>query len=132
MMSEVNPNLSPEVSAAVHAERRTRVRYTAELEASCRRTGELGGQTWPGRVVNISAGGIGLLLDRRFQGDTLLDVVLQGFSGTALRVLRVRVIHCTLMKEGGNPTWLLGCTFAKDLDDEEFWPLLSADGPAEG
>jgi hypothetical protein len=132
MMSEGNPNLSPEASSAIYAERRTRVRYTAELEAKCRRTAEVGGQTWPGRVVNISSGGIGLLLGRRFQGDTLLDVELQGFSGTALRVLRVRVMHSTLVKEGGSPSWLLGCAFAKDLADEQLWPLVSADGPGEG
>ena len=131
-MSELNPNLSPEAPAAVYAERRTRVRYTAELEASCRRTGEMGGQIWPGRIVNISSGGIGLLLNRRFQGDTLLDVELQGSAGTALRALRVRVIHCTLFKDGSTSSWLLGCAFAKDLADEQLWPLMSADGPLEG
>jgi PilZ domain len=131
MMSEINPNFSAETPAAVHAERRTRVRYTAELQASCRRTGEVGGQSWPGKIVNISSGGVGLLLNRRFQGDTLLDVELQGFSGGALRVLRVQVIHCTLFKHGSTPSWLLGCTFAKDLADEQLWPLLSSDGPVE-
>ena len=131
-MSEVNPNLYPEAPASIYAERRTRVRYMAALEASCRRTGEVGGQSWPGRVVNISSGGIGLLLSRRFQGETLLDVELQGSAGAALLVLRVRVIHCTLFKEGSTSSWLLGCSFAKDLADEQLWPLLDTDVPAEG
>jgi hypothetical protein len=127
IMSEVKPTLSPEAPAAVSAERRTRVRYTASLEATCRRTGETGGQSWPGRVVNISTGGIGLLVGHHFPADTLLDVDFQGTSGSALRVLRVRVVHCTAFKDSGTPSWLLGCAFAKDLADDDLWPLIGQD-----
>ena len=123
-MSDVSPNLTSDTAEAVVAERRSRVRYTASLEAYCRRTGEPGGQTWTGRIVNISMGGIGLLLGRRFQSDTLLDVEIQASTGTALRVLRVRVMHCTSFKNDGTPSWLLGCAFAKDLADQDLLPLL--------
>jgi PilZ domain len=126
-MSEMKPNLS-DAPAAVCAERRTRVRYTASLEASCRRTGEAGGPSWPGRVVNISTGGIGLLLGNDLPANTLLDVEFQGAGGAALLLLRVRVVHCTLFKDEGTPSWLLGCAFAKDLADGELWPLIGAEG----
>ena len=131
-MSDLHPSLSPTAPAAVFAERRSRVRYTASLEASCRRTGDVDGQNWPGRVVNISSGGIGLLLAHRLQADTLLDVEFQGATGAALLVLRVRVVHCTPFMDDGTPSWLHGCAFAKDLADEELWPLLYTDVPAEG
>ncbi len=121
------PTSSSTAPAAVYAERRTRVRYTASLEAICRRTGEVGDQRWPGRVVNISTGGIGLLLGHHVPGDTLLDVEFEGAAGSALRVLRVRVVHCTPFTDGSKPSWLLGCAFAKDLANDALWPLLDAD-----
>jgi hypothetical protein len=130
-MSEANPVPSRTPSDAVFAERRTRVRYTATLEASCRRTGDPDDQAWPGRIVNISMGGIGLLLRRRFPAETLLDVELQGVTGSALRLLRVRVIHATPFKDEGISSWLLGCAFAKELAEEEIWPLLCFDSPPE-
>jgi c-di-GMP-binding flagellar brake protein YcgR len=127
-MSEVNPDSSQTAANAVFAERRTRVRYTATLEATCRRTGEADGQVWSGRVVNISTGGIGLLLRRQLAVETLLDVELQGNSGSALRILRVRVLHSTAFKDEGTPSWLLGCAFARDLAEAELWTLLCPDG----
>jgi len=128
-MSEVNPAPSRTPADAIYAERRTRVRYTAALEVSCRRTGEVDGQAWPGRVVNISTGGVGLLLRRRFQTDTLLDVELTGYAGSNPRVLQVRVLHSTAFKDEGTSAWLMGCSFATDLPAAELWTLLCSDGP---
>jgi len=130
-MAEVNPDSSRTVADAVFAERRMRVRYTATLEATCRRTGDTDGQAWSGRVVNISTGGIGLLLPRPFPAETLLEVELQGHSGSALRILRVRVIHATAFKDEGASSWLLGCAFAKEVAEAELLAILCSDRPPE-
>jgi len=76
-------------------------------------------------------GGIGLLLRRRFQAEALLDVELTGHTGSALRVLQVRVIHATLLKDADTTSWLLGCAFAKELAESELWELLCSDESAE-
>jgi hypothetical protein len=115
---------------AVYAERRTRVRYLAVVEVSVRRTGEAAGQSCSGRIVNISAGGIGLLLRRRFLGDTLLDVEVPAQAGCVPCLLQVRVIHATPFKDEGASAWLLGCTFARELTERELRSLLCTDKPA--
>ena len=97
-------------------ERRAWVRYSCDLEASCIPADEDPEILWPARVVNISCGGAGLLLSRRFEPGTLLQVELQipkkGFS----RPLLVQVLHVTGHEYGG---WLVGCTFTQPLAEDE-------------
>jgi hypothetical protein len=124
------PVSSRTAADALCAERRTRVRYVAALEVSVRRTGETSDQSCPGRIVNICASGIGLLLRRRFLGDAQLDVEIPGQAGCAACLLQVRVIHATPFKDEGASAWLLGCTFARELTERELWTLLCTDTTA--
>src|SRR5262245_51855451 len=101
-------------------ERRAWVRYSCDLEASCIPADEDPEILWPSRVVNISCGGLGLLLSRRFEPGTLLQVEVQtpkqGFS----RPLLVQVLHLTGHDHGG---WLLGCVFTQPLSEDELQQL---------
>lgn len=102
-------------------ERRAWVRFSCDLEVACMRAAEDPEMLWPARVMNISCGGIGLMLSRRYERDTLLQVELQipkkGFS----RPLLVQVLHVTGHATGG---WLLGCAFTQPLSEEEIQQLL--------
>jgi hypothetical protein len=108
-------------------ERRAWVRYGSGLEATChaKRRKEVG---WWGRVVNLSAGGVGLLVRHRFRPGTLLTVELKTCTGRLLRVVPVRVLHATAITDGNSSGWLLGCAFAVALPEEALQALLRADG----
>jgi hypothetical protein len=120
-MSDAQLASAVSTSAAEEAERRLWVRYTSVLEASCSRAGIPNDLHWPGRVVNLSVSGIGLLVRRRFLGGTLLEVELKTRSA---QVLQVEVIHATAIKDEDGSFWLLGCAFARELTDAEWGSLL--------
>jgi hypothetical protein len=142
-MSERETQSSPEPSASVHADRRAFVRLASELAVCCRpaerpaervaeRAAERTSQRtaprphdvgWPGRVRDISRGGVGLILQHRFRPGTELSIELRENSGKLLRTVGARVAHASAVLVDGSPCWLLGCSFAEPLSDEE-WQAL--------
>lgn len=114
----IDLHASQPASAPRHSalDRRAWVRFTCDLEVACAPTEEDPEILWPARVVNVSQGGVGLLLSRRFEPDTLLQVEVQipqkGFS----RPMIVQVKHVTGHNYGG---WLMGCSFTQPLDEDE-------------
>ncbi len=102
-------------------ERRAWVRYSCDLDASCIPANEDPDILWPARVINIACGGVGLVLSRRFEPGTLLQVELQipkrGFS----RPLLMQVTHIAGHEFGG---WLIGCSFTNPISDEELQQML--------
>jgi hypothetical protein len=120
-MSELNPTpREPAGSAA--AERRVWVRYGTDGEATCRAPGAANAMGWPGRVRDLSAGGIGLLLRHRFRPGSPLLLELQLRGGR--RVVAVRVIHATPVAGADAPCWLVGCAFVEPLAPGELQALL--------
>jgi hypothetical protein len=111
----------------LEAERRTLVRYTSTLEISCSRVENRDGMEWPGRVVNISAAGVGLMLRRRFPAGTLVSLGLKTGAGGSVQVVEVRVVHATAIKDDGTSCWLHGCVFTRELMEADMLALLSAD-----
>ena len=77
--------------------------------------------SWLGHIIDISRGGIGLRLERRFQPGTPLIVEMSGTSGEPSRFLSVRVVHTTLYTDG---QWYHGCKFVVDLSEEDLQTLL--------
>jgi hypothetical protein len=84
-------------------------------------------QTWQGTIRDMSQGGLGLLLPRRFEPGTVLFVEL---PGSERRPLLVRVAHAVRLPRG---TWLLGCAFSSKLSEGELrrW-LRPAEQDGEG
>src|SRR4051812_26942609 len=107
-----------EGSASRPAERRTYARLASNLAASCRPTGRSLEPGWLGTVRDISPGGVGLILQHRFQRGTFLDIELRDAADVLLRTIRVRVIHATALHLNGRHVWLLGCAFEQPLSDE--------------
>src|SRR5581483_8607426 len=64
-MSEFNHPPSPDPSRPV--ERRAWVRYPCAGDTSCLPIVAAPDSQWPGQVVDLSAGGVGVLLPRRFE-----------------------------------------------------------------
>src|SRR6202023_2585753 len=72
--------------------------------------------SWPARVVDISTGGIALVLDRRFEKGAMLSVRLACSDEENTRTLFLRVVHIAQHVDG---SWCLGCAFASELAEEE-------------
>jgi hypothetical protein len=97
-------------------ERRAFRRYTADLEVSCRTLGAGRADSWPARLRDISAGGVGLVLGRRFEAGTLLAVDLANTASGSPRTLLSRVMHVTAQPEG---EWLLGLALLREMGEDE-------------
>ena len=76
-----------------------------------------------GKIRNISIGGVGLVVERRFEPGTGLFIECQTNDKGALGPFMARVVHATARPDG---TWLLGCSFVSKLTAEEIGDLLQA------
>ena len=122
-MTEPDPAPADEPVSSPSIDRRAFVRLTTDLVGSCRPAGNSRDVSWPGKLRDISNGGVGLLLQHRFRPGTTRDVDLRDPDGHALRTVQVRVMHATAILDEDRPCWLLGCAFDRPLSDEEFETL---------
>jgi hypothetical protein len=97
-------------------ERRTAARYACNLESTCQPLTGAAAQSWPARVVDISAGGIAFVLERRFERGALLSMRLESPDGDLARNLLLRVAYAKADVDG---SWRHGCAFASELGDDE-------------
>jgi hypothetical protein len=102
--------------AAQAEERRAAVRYPCDLHTTCQPMGRTAAGSWPARAVNISANGIALVLNRRFERGTILSIGLESADGQTARSMLVRVVYAKGQDDG---SWRMGCVFASELGDEE-------------
>ena len=101
-------------------ERRAGPRYSCMIETTCRQITRGGSTSWPARTVDVSAGGIALVLARRFEPGAVLCVRLESTDGEVARDLLLRVVH-VLPDVGG--AWRLGCRLAGELEEDELRAL---------
>lgn len=103
-------------------EGRAWVRYSCEAAIAFQPLESRKDGTWlPARVANLSAKGIGLVLDTPMQRGAILSVLLEGTGDRFSRPVLVRVVRATERPAGG---WQLGCTFAIPLGEDELRALL--------
>jgi hypothetical protein len=81
---------------------------------------------WPARLRDISPGGAGLVVGRRYEPRSVLAVEFPGNGAIPTDVLFARVVHATALADG---YWLLGCAFASELSEFEIQNLLSLAQP---
>jgi c-di-GMP-binding flagellar brake protein YcgR len=73
------------------------------------------------RVLDISASGVGLLVERAIENGTLLSVELHNAAGTVERTMLACIVHVT--RQAANE-WALGCNFIRSLSEEDLEALL--------
>lgn len=104
-------------------EKRQSVRYSCILDASCRSSDAVDYiPNAPAVVLNISTGGVCLMLNERFEPGTLLTIGLQSTTQNFLPPLEVRVVHVV---QQANGDWVLGGAFVRPLSEEELRNLLA-------
>ena len=77
-MDETQTRLQSPIVKAPMLERRAWVRYASSCDVACQSSGSLKDAGWPGKVLDVSLGGIGLLLRHRFPPGAPLIVELKG------------------------------------------------------
>jgi hypothetical protein len=115
----IQPAVSVEVDVKPsHAgrERRSATRFPSGLDASCQPVMLRDRSSWVAQVRDISTGGIGLVLPRRFEPKTLLIVFLESPFHEISRTMLVRVVHTTALPDN---QWLLGCELTSELDADD-------------
>ena len=103
------------------SERRAWVRYPCDLDSACQPLAGARGLQWPGKVHNLSGGGVAVRLARRFEAGTVLAIDVQGRDERTVQTLLARVIHVLLQNDG---SWLLGCAFTNPLSESDLKALL--------
>ena len=97
------------------------VRFPCNVETACYALDAAPGERSPARIVNISAGGAGLLLPCEFPAGTLLRLDLDGTAARAAGEILLRVVRAVGRDDGD---WLLGCEFADQIGQAELEGLL--------
>jgi serine/threonine protein kinase len=108
-------------------ERRRSVRHDCTLSTVCELLTSIHSDTsiemdrWTGKVVNLSAEGVGLLLSRRFEQGTLATVVLESPDRSFQIQRDIRVVRAAHSRER---EWYMGAVFVMHLETEELRKLL--------
>jgi hypothetical protein len=123
MSQDCRTHLIRHPTQTAQRERRAWVRYPSGEFGSCvlECATELG---WWGRIIDVSHGGIAIILPRRLRAGTVLLMDQPGQEGKPVRPLRLRVVHTTTNPGGG---WLLGCRFASPLSERELRAFLDSE-----
>jgi c-di-GMP-binding flagellar brake protein YcgR len=83
---------------------------------------QLGGEEWQRAwVLDLSLGGIGLLLSRAIEPGTQIVVHLKNATRDKVYQLTARICHATRQPDGD---WILGCEFIEKLTDDQMDALL--------
>ncbi len=102
------------------AERRAAVRYSLPPGRTAQSVVDEQGSRREAQVRNISATGIAVIVDHRFEPGALLTVEFAVKEGNT-RTLRARVVR---VERDSTDRWLAGCSLLQRLSDYELLALL--------
>jgi hypothetical protein len=108
------------------SERRAAVRYLSSeeymsLQNSCKPVSRAAESSWQAYVHDLSTGGMGLRVTRRFEPGTLLRVDLHATDARPAHTVLVRVVRAMPQEDD---SWMLGCAFIHKLTDTDLLGML--------
>jgi hypothetical protein len=103
-------------------EPRMRTRFSCDLTASYRKAGDAEGESHPAELLNISAQGIGLVVQPTPAG-SLINIDLHDVAGKLVRTMLACVVHTTQRASGD---CVVGCTFVRELTEFVLQVLLQS------
>ncbi len=114
-------NVGAEKAKPTPGDQRTWLRYDCITTATYQRVGEENGEAHGAQVLNISASGVGLLLDEPAEPGSLINVSLKGKHGQPVRSILACIVHTTV-RAGGQVA--AGCNFIRELGEDELSTLI--------
>jgi len=112
----------PGTAGASGLERRVWVRSLSDVETNCKPAEAPATGRMSARIRNVSRGGANLLVPERLGSGALLSIEMPGSTPGDEYFVLACVIHSALQPSG---EWSLGCTFARELSEEEVQALVS-------
>jgi hypothetical protein len=103
------------------ADPRARVRFPCRARAVFQVVRDPEAKSWPARVVDISASGVGLAVSLALGVGELLSVELRGADELAVLTALASVVRVTGQRAAER---VLGCNFIRELTEAELLPLL--------
>lgn len=97
------------------------VRFPCNVETLCYTCETVPGERHRAQILNVSAGGLGLLMPCEFSRGTLLRLEIPLGIAQPARLLLVRIVRCV---EQAGRGYFLGCEFANQLGEEELRILV--------
>jgi hypothetical protein len=116
-----------ESSIPVAEDHRVWVRFPSNLATTFQSPTSGGQESLQAKIRNVSRGGLSLLADRGFEPGSLLSIEPPSGDQSALAVL-VYVVHARRQDE---QSWVLGCTFARELNDADLVAFGTGPLPAD-
>jgi hypothetical protein len=107
-------------------DRRARPRHYSDV-ATAIRLGE-GQVRLPARVLNVSPGGAGVLVGAALEPGAVIAVEVPGGTAESSSVALACVVYVRPLGEG---EWVAGCSFCKELSDEDFAAFAARPAPLE-
>lgn len=111
----------PPEQPASNVERRAWVRLPCDINSHCRPSIGSDEEHWSARILDISQGGIRLLLDRRFEPKTILNIQIEVQGEEAVAFI-AQVVH---IDAESADRWSLGCRFPKPISEKEVEAVLA-------
>ncbi len=105
------------------SDQRAWVRYACDLQGSYRVVRVTERTQSPARVLDISACGVGLEVDRQLDVGTVLSVDLRDAGGKGVLKIFACVVRATSRGDG---RWAVGCNFIRQLGEKELEGLKPA------
>jgi hypothetical protein len=98
-------------------------RHSCGVAFRCQPAAMLGkdDRKWSGTIADASIGGVGLILERRFEKGTGLAIELPGHDKNDSDVVLAKVMHVSRRSDN---TWMMGCQFLSELSEDELQRLL--------
>jgi hypothetical protein len=122
LVCEVTGSELAKVYAHLHQERRAEPRYPCSLTVGCEPVAGKGQEPWGAEVRDISASGIALIVERRFEPGTILVVMPPEQFETPASLL-ARVVRAQAY---GSGRWIIGCKLVNRLGEDDLRGLLDA------
>jgi hypothetical protein len=120
-LSEPGRDPSLRLAGLLLSERRTATRYSLPEDGSEPPVLDEQGSTLTVQILNISAGGISLLVNQRVQQGEMLKLELPSKDQWGVQKLLARVLQ---VERQGPDIWQASCTFTRRLKDLELVALL--------
>jgi hypothetical protein len=114
-------------SCAITSDRRAAARFASIREASCSPLAERH-TVLPVRVKDVSANGIGLVSERRFERGTILLLQIRDESQACSPLLVGKVVHVTAQADGH---WHIGCALTRALAHADVLALTIKESEAD-
>lgn len=96
-------------------------RFPTTTHACFKQVGATDGPAVHAEILNLSATGIGLLVDDFMEPGALLHLDLTGEDSAESRTILSCVVH---VSERGDGRWALGCNFIRELSDADLRALV--------